>query len=244
MQLVIDIGNTRVKTGLFHGEELISNGVTDEEPVYAIKEYFDSPNEIEALIISSVRDSVDPDLIPIPETIHHVMFDHETELPIINKYESPKSLGLDRIALAVAAASLHPKQNVLVIDAGTCVTFDVVNRNGEYLGGIISPGIQLRLNAMHEGTSKLPQLKFDGKLGDKIGKSTEGCMKSGAVNGMLNEVMGTIKAMDGEFEDLKILLTGGDAQIFDNELKSGIFADPNLVLRGLNKILLHNIEKH
>ena len=244
MQLIVDIGNTRVKSGLFKGSELISHSISEESVSFVIEDHFNTNPNIEALIISSVGESVEAEDLSIPDSIQHVIFDHKTPLPINNLYESPETLGLDRIALAVGASSRFPNKNCLIVDAGTCLTMDIITDQVDYLGGVISPGIQLRLNSMHNGTANLPDLQHDFSIPKKIGKNTVECMRSGAVNGMLNEISGTINAMKDSFDNLKILLTGGDAELFDNELKSGIFADRNLVLRGLNKILLHNIEKH
>ena len=243
MQLAVDIGNTRVKCGLFREKELLFSEVSEKEAVYAIKDIYEENPGITAIIISSVRESLDADLIPIPETIHHIILDHETPLPIKIDYGSPETLGHDRIALAVAANAIFPKKNSLVIDAGTCVTYDLISNEGIYLGGSIAPGVSLRLNAMHEGTARLPKVDFDSVEVDSIGKNTVECMKSGAVNGLKNEIIGTISSFEKQFKDLQVLLTGGDIKVFDNELKSGFFADPNLVLRGLNYILLYNVEK-
>lgn len=243
MQLCVDIGNTRVKTGLFRQDELIYHNVSDLEPVYVIKEAFDNNTEIKALIISSVRKDLDIELVPIPETIHHVLFDFETPLPIQNLYESKESLGPDRIALAAGAYAIFPGENCLIFDAGTCLTMEFINQRAEYLGGSISPGIQMRLDAMHRGTSKLPKVLLDKDFKQELGKNTIDCMMSGAVNGIINEINGAIASFISEYKDLRIIVTGGDIKIFEKELKSTIFADPNLVLRGLNKILLHNIER-
>jgi type III pantothenate kinase len=241
VQLAVDIGNTRVKCGLFNAHEALEEFVSDKEPVYVIKDIYEQNQGIKAIIISSVRKSVDAELIPIPETIHHVVLDSDTPLPFTNLYKSPKTLGRDRIAAIAGAVVQHPLKNCLVIDVGTCLTMDIVNGKGEYLGGSISPGIKLRLTSMHVGTANLPQIDFDGLLPEQIGTNTEDCMKSGAVNGMLNEIRGTISVLQNQFDGLQVLLTGGDAKLFENELKSGIFANPNLVLQGLNEILLYNI---
>lgn len=243
MQLCVDIGNTRVKTGLFKKDELIYNSVSDLEPVYVIKDAFEKNPEIEALIISSVRKELDIELVPIPETIHHVLFDFETPLPIYNLYESKESLGPDRIALAAGAHALFPRENCLIFDAGTCLTMEFINQRSQYLGGSISPGIQMRLDAMHQGTAKLPQVLLDRSFKMDLGKNTTDCMMAGAVNGIINEINGAIASFKSEYNDIRVIVTGGDIKIFEKELKSTIFADPNLVLRGLNKILLHNIER-
>lgn len=243
MLLSVDIGNSRVKWALFEGRECKHSGVSEEEPVYVIKSLFDQYPEISALILSSVRKDLDVDMMPVPETIHHIILDHETEIPLTNLYQSPKTLGRDRLALAVAATALFPGRNNLVIDAGTCLTMDLVTEKGEFIGGTISPGIKLRLKSMADGTGNLPYIDFKGEEAEQIGKNTKDCMLSGAVNGMLNEVSGTISLMQRQFNRLNILITGGDMKIFDSRLKSDIFADPNLVLRGLNEILLYNLNK-
>ena len=243
MQLAVDIGNSRVKSALFKGHELFEQRVSEKEAVYVIKEYFDEFENIEALILSSVREDLDIDMLPIPETIHHIILDHETDLPFKNSYESPKSLGFDRIALAASAIDLFPGKNALLIDAGTCLTMDVITDQAEYLGGVIAPGLQMRLTAMYEGTANLPLLSYDGYSPSQIGKNTEECMLNGAAMGIINEVKQTITSIKEQFEDVSVLITGGDLKVFDIELKSGIFANPNLVLYGLNKILLHNIER-
>lgn len=243
MQLCVDIGNTRVKTGLFKQDELLHHDVSDLEPVYVIKEAFDKNPEIKALIISSVRKELDIDLIPMPETIHHILFDFETLLPIKNLYESKESLGQDRIALAVGAHALFPGENCLIFDAGTCLTMEFINQRSQYLGGSISPGIQMRLDSMHQGTAKLPKILLNKTFKPGLGKNTKDCMMAGAVNGIINEINGAIASFKTKYKDLRVIVTGGDIKIFEKELKSAIFADPNLVLRGLNKILLHNIER-
>jgi type III pantothenate kinase len=243
VQLAIDIGNSYVKYALYKGEELLNAQKSDLEPVYLIKQLYEENPDIGAIIISSVRESLDADTIPIPETIHHVILDHETPIPIKNNYKTGETLGRDRIALAVAAAHKFPDKNVAIVDLGTCMTIDVVNKQSEYLGGIISPGLQMRFEAMHKGTANLPLIKFENqKIPKTIGDSTQSCMESGAAHGMFMELIGTINDLKDEFDSLNVMLTGGDYKVFENELKIDIFADPNLVLRGLNQILLFNIE--
>ncbi|MEQ8521822.1 MAG: type III pantothenate kinase, partial [Vicingaceae bacterium] len=163
-------------------------------------------------------------------------------VPIKSLYSSPETLGHDRIALAVAGSEKFPNCNTLIIDIGTCMTMDLVDSSGTYHGGAISPGMELRFRSMHEGTSRLPLVDFASKkLPDQIGKTTRECMESGVILGMAHEIRGTIKELNKEFEDLKVLLTGGQHHLFEVPLKNSIFADPNLVLRGLNHILLYNL---
>jgi len=241
VQLTVDIGNSRVKTAIFEEDKMISNQTSNADFVQLIKDLVEENPNIKSIIISTVRASFDTDKIQFSEDIYRIVLNHETALPIQNRYESRETLGNDRLALAVGATVHFPLSNCLVIDSGTCLTMDVINDKNQFLGGTISPGIQLRLNSMHDGTANLPDIEFDHFIPDQIGKNTINGMKSGAVNGLLNEIRGTISTLNKEFDNLKVIITGGDAKLFDNELKSGIFADPNLVLRGLNKILLYNL---
>ena len=241
MQLAVDIGNSRTKYAVFDGEELVRSDKDERPAVYLIKDCFEQ-YPIKSVIISSVNEQVDPELIPIPETIHHLILDHQTPIPIKNTYKSPETLGHDRIALAVAANHQFPGQNALVIDIGTCVTYDVVDRNGTYLGGRISPGLRLRFASLHNGTARLPMIELNAStFPDLLGRDTVSSMESGVVQGLSNEMAATIKQFETEFNDLKIMLTGGDYKLFDKALKISIFADPNAVLRGLNQILLYNL---
>jgi type III pantothenate kinase len=241
VQLAVDIGNTRIKGGVFEGRELIFNDVSQKEAVYAIKDWVEAYPSINGIIISSVRKGLDPELIPIPETIHHIMLDDETELPIRLDYKTPETLGHDRIALAAGAWTRFPNKNSLVIDLGTCITMEVVSSEGIYLGGRISPGMKMRFDAMHKGTDGLPLISPDSKWPDEMGKSTEESMKAGVIHGILNEINDAIKGFSEEFNEIEVLITGGDSKLFENQFKSHIFADPNLVLHGLNSILLYNI---
>ena len=173
-----------------------------------------------------------------------MVLDQKTPIPIRLKYDSPETLGKDRIAMAVACKILYPNRNVLGIDFGTCITYDLVSQEGDYLGGAISAGVQLRFNAMHSGTASLPLIKWDPvgvKKIQKIGTTTNSSMISGVINGIKAEVLSFIEHYGENRNDLKVVLSGGDAEFFEKELKNGIFADPNLVLKGLNEILQYNL---
>jgi len=163
-----------------------------------------------------------------------------TPLPIRLKYTTPETLGKDRVAAAVGAFHLFPKENCLVVDAGTCLTLDVVSAEGEFLGGNISPGIEMRLKAMHHFTAKLPLVEKVETLGDWLGDSTKNAMLNGAELGALLEVEGFIGWCQVKFPSLRVVLTGGDADFFVKHTKTKIFAHQNLVLIGLNQILQHN----
>jgi type III pantothenate kinase len=165
-----------------------------------------------------------------------IILNAETPLPIKLNYLTPKTLGADRIAAVVGAHSLHPQKNILVIETGTCITYDFIDADGIYQGGGISPGIHLRFSALHNFTEKLPLVTA---IGDAalIGKSTESSIQSGVINGIIAELQGIISSYESNYENLTVILSGGDLEYFDKNLKNNIFAVPNIVLTGLNIIL-------
>ena len=236
MDLIIDIGNTRTKLALFSGGTL--------QKFYA----FENPNEeiLESIkqqkinrgIISSVSGKVDFWMETFPK-VDWIVLSPETKVPFTNRYETPKTLGLDRIALVAAAATKYPQQNVLIIDAGTCVTYDLLTANGEYLGGEITPGLQMRLKAMHNFTAKLPLVQVNPSV-LLTGASTEKSLQSGALNGLAAELDGMISRYSNQFENLIIVLTGGDTKVLAPLVKSGIFAPRKFLLEGLHGILAYN----
>ncbi len=234
MHLAIDIGNTRVKAGLFEQVELVQLFEAEDWNQLSLPLH-----DIEACIISNVGE-----VINVSEKLGDMEIlelSSETPLPIELSYNSPQTLGKDRIALAVAGSNLHPNSNVLVIDLGTCITYDLVNDREQYLGGNISPGVNMRLKAMHTFTGNLPLVKLDPQTG-LLGKDTESSMKSGVFHGILHEMDGMISAYKQEYDDLTVVLTGGDESLFESQLKNRIFVTPNLVLIGLNSILTYNVE--
>ena len=162
-------------------------------------------------------------------------------LPFKNLYKTPKTLGLDRIALIAAAASQYRAKNILVIDAGTCITYDFINSKNEYLGGAISPGLTIRYEALHNLTAKLPLLKPK-DLDVFIGNTTETSIHSGVINGVINEIDGVIKQYQSSNKDLTVILTGGDTNFLAKRLKSSIFANSNFLLEGLNHLLKINTD--
>ena len=176
----------------------------------------------------------------ITDLLNPFFLSSETKVPFKNNYETPKTLGVDRIALAAAATKKYPQRNVLIIDAGTCITFDFINKKNEYLGGAISLGIAMRYKALHDYTSKLPLLEMH-EVSNFIGTNTNASIHSGVVNGVLNEIEGVIKQYQKKYRDLTIVLTGGDTYFLAKQLKSGIFAHPNFVLEGLHTVLTYNL---
>jgi len=165
-----------------------------------------------------------------------------TPLPIENLYRSKVTLGKDRLAAAVAAADRFPGKDILVISAGTCITYDFVNSGKEYLGGGISPGIQMRLQAMHTFTGKLPLISFKKNV-PLIGNTTERSILSGVLHGAIAEIEGIAVHYKEQFPEVVIIISGGDAKYFDKRLKISIFAFPNIVIHGLYQILDFNVIK-
>lgn len=190
-------------------------------------------------IVSSVRKTTPYFLDYL--TKHHdlVTLSHKTKLPITNSYGTPKTLGLDRIAGVMGAASLYPGKSALVIDIGTCMTYDYIMDGKEYLGGNIAPGVELRLNAMHHFTSALPLVKRSWNA-ELLGSSTKSAMQNGAVWGIKLEIESFIKTLTKKMGPMVVILTGGDASYFGELIESKIFVHSNLLLKGLNDILEYN----
>ena len=236
MNLIIDIGNTLVKYAVFNNDQLVEILKTSEIETgkvnTLIKEF-----DIKNVIISSVRKEMNWNLDV--EVIH---LSHKTSLPINLNYKTPETLGKDRIANIVAVSEEYPNKNAVVIDAGTCITYDFINKNKEYLGGRISPGLEMRYKSLNEFTELLPKLSVSGES-KFIGDDTESSIYSGVEQGVLAEVSALISVFRKENEDLIVVVTGGDTFFFENALKNSIFADQNLVLKGLNIILKYNEDK-
>jgi len=249
MNLVLDYGNTLVKIALFRKDSILDLHTFEAMSLVQLKNLLDEmqlkynqPESIKYAIISSV--------IHYPEEIKTYLsgiFDFwelnsNLQLPIQICYSTPETLGNDRIALAVAASGLYPDEDLLVIDAGTCITYDFIDKNKNYYGGGISPGISMRYKALHTFTDKLP-LVTEKNEAELIGNSTIGAIQSGVINGTLAEVDGIIDRYKNKVQGIKIILTGGDIIYFDKKLKNNIFANSNLVLKGLNMILNYNVGK-
>ena len=237
MKLIIDIGNTAVKIALFKGKQLQNTTILKECTFQNILEFVNN-HDISGTIISSVKD-INAD---IEKLIHHfdaLLLDFNTLLPIIIDYKTPNTLGKDRIAAVVGASVLFPKQDVLVFDAGTCLTIDFITKEKVYKGGRISPGIEIRYKALHQFTNRLP-LCSSSQESVLMGYDTESSIISGVQQGILSEVREIINVYKKENKETIITVTGGDCFFFEKELKNSIFANPNLVLIGLNEILDYN----
>lgn len=242
MNLIIDVGNTAVKLAVFDGYKLVSQNTESKTRVLSAVKSLIKKFEIHRAILSKVGNLSHNTIHKISLRTNLTILSNDTPVPFENCYKTPETLGVDRIALAAAAVIQHPHKNVLVIDAGTCVTYDFVNDKNQYLGGAIAPGLAMRYKAMHTFTAKLPLLKPN-TTNQLVGGTTLECMHSGAFLGILNEVNGFISAYKKNYPNLTVILTGGDAKILGNQLKNSIFANSNFLLEGLNGILEFNITK-
>jgi len=241
MNLIIDIGNTRIKLGVFENAKLIHNeSVTIDGFIEEVKRII-GKFKCKNAIISSVGALNKDQINQIRIEINLIELKSSTKVPFKNMYASPKTLGVDRIALVASAISKYPNKNVLVIDAGSCITCDFINAKGEYFGGSISPGMQMRYKALNSFTSKLPLLEptYVDKM---IGDSTNQSIHIGIVQGVINEIDSFINAYRKINSDLTVVLTGGDTNFLSNRLKNGIFANPFFLMEGLNTILKYNLD--
>jgi len=240
MNLVVDAGNTQIKAGIFEGNELVYFLET-----YAFDEIlnFISSYKIENTLLCSVIIISDEWLKALKNISKLFILDFKLPIPLNNFYKTPETLGMDRLAGVVGASFLFPKKNCLIIDIGTCLKFDLVDQNNNYLGGSISPGLHMRFQSLHHFTSKLPILEPSLEKIDLIGNSTQQAIQSGVINGMIAEINGTINRYNEKILDIQLILCGGDALFFETKINQTIFAVPKLVLIGLNSILQHNVSK-
>lgn len=233
MLLALDAGNSSVKFGLFSDGMLIEEGRLDFKS--DLRSFINTANfqQIERIVSSSVLKDIRVGGLP---DVEHLLITSASNFPFKISYSSPKTLGVDR--LVASAAVYEENTNYLVIDVGTCVTYDIVTLDEGFLGGAISPGLSIRLKGMHNFTEQLPLVHLfesdQNSLLKLTGMSTVECMESGAFNGLKFEILGFIEAFKSNYPKLKVYLTGGGYEILGKELKSDIFAQRNLVLYGLH----------
>ncbi len=242
MVLVVDIGNTRSKGAVFESQEKKHEFVCLQTDLKSnIQAALQSFTAIKTLVVANVA-HIEPDFFICFEnkiTIHFIS--HNSIFPFKNRYKTPKTLGIDRMVLAAGAALQFPNKNRLVIDAGTCITYDFITASNDYLGGAISPGLRLRYEALHQFTAKLPLLDLENP-NDLIGNSTFEAIHSGVVYGITHEIEGFITAYKARYENFIIILTGGDSNFLAKRLKNGIFANSNFLLESLNQTFQYQIK--
>lgn len=238
MNLCIDIGNTALKFGIFEGNTLHQHGRSFEALAVANVEQVSF-----AIVSSVVLEHPVVDWLTI-NAIPFLTLSDSLTLPFTMAYTTPETLGTDRIAAIAGAVQRFPFQNSLVIAAGSCITYNAIDAKGMFLGGAISPGIRMRFEALHHFTAKLPLVDVKPMAEVQwIGKDTQTAIETGVYRAVLNEVEGFIRQFEADFENLNILICGGDAPFLVSHLKNNIFATPSLILEGLNYILQLNANK-
>lgn len=241
MNLVLDFGNTRIKTAVFEAATLKENRIFNSEAELLAN--LDSFQNIKNCLIGSVTNDHAKASELLSSKFQTIVFKANTPIPLKNLYKSALTLGSDRIAASVGAWSLYPNQNVLTIDAGTCIKYNFVNAANEYLGGAISPGLPMRLKAMNYYTQALPLVETDKTYDKLIGQSTAESLLGGALLASACEVDGMIDRYKEQYENLQVVLTGGDSDYLSKQLKNRFFADQTILLKGLNTLLNYNLEK-
>jgi type III pantothenate kinase len=241
MNLTIDLGNTALKWAIFEGKNLIFRGKFD---------YSNLNEDLKSLEEFQISKVAYTTVIQVPEELKNFLnrydfvfpINQNSKIPLKNIYETPQTLGLDRLMNAAAANYLFPKYDLLIIDCGTCLKIDLVSKQNEFVGGAIAPGLNMRYKALSHFTHQLPLLEPKA-FNNLTGKNTNDSIHNGAMSGMANEIIGAINNYSEIYPDLKLIITGGDYHYFQDIIeKKAIFAEPDLTLIGINLILLHNIE--
>ncbi len=241
MNLAIDIGNTVIKLAIFSNNEIIFKKSFSDLNLQDIKSILEKYPKLNKAILSTVS-KVKKDIIDFCADFFDFFIELNSGLkfPFTINYKTPETLGNDRIAAIAGANNIYPFNNILVIDIGTAVTYDFITNKNEYIGGNISPGINLRYKSLHEFTNRLPLLTISNESVPLLGSSTDSAISAGVENGLLYELESYINIYEKKYKDVKIVLTGGDSSLFEKKIKNTIFVHPNLVLMGLNKILEYN----
>jgi type III pantothenate kinase len=240
MILAIDIGNTQIKSAVFEHDKLLRKDIFPHlDWQNSVKNILKNFSNITHIVVSSVGKIEKEAFSVFNHEVNIYFISRETRFPFKNKYSTPNTLGIDRMILASGAVLQFPDCNRLVIDAGTCVTYDFIDKNDNYLGGAISPGIRLRYESLHNYTAKLPLLTKENPM-ETIGNSTEESIHSGVINGISFEIDGFINRYPNQNENFIIILTGGDADFLAKRLKNTIFANSNFLLESLNQTFQYN----
>ena len=239
MLLTIDVGNSRIKAAVFEHNKQVDFFIFEtNEALKNFENIFEKYPNLQKIILSSVG-KLEKEVVDfIQNRFPTEIIDHKSKFPFTNLYATPETLGIDRMVLAAGATLIYPNQNKLIIDAGTCITYDFVNAENQYLGGAISPGIKIRYKSLNNYTSKLPLLTLSEDF-EIIGNSTKSAIHSGVINGVIFEIEGFISQYSLKNQDLTIILTGGDAEFLAKRLKSTIFANSNFLLESLNLLSLY-----
>ncbi len=243
MHLAIDMGNTRIKAALFNEAALVQTYQFSDWS--ALLPLVDA-HAVTQAIVSSVGPVRAVQALGRRLPIPLLVLDGTTPLPFVNTYETPTTLGTDRLAAIAGAQQQYPEQNVLAIDAGTCITYDLIDREGYYRGGLISPGVQMRQRAMHTFTARLPLVEADDSPFNLTERSTVAALRSGALGGAAAEISQMIRMYGDKFPDLRVVISGGDASLLINAvpMEHPVTVVPHLILIGLNRILQHYVQQN
>ncbi len=235
ISLSIDIGNHALKLGVFESGDLQSSLRFDS--IIELSDYCKQFDAKTPAIISSVTNA---NLEPLATWFRNLLIlDEHTKWPLTINYKTPQTLGKDRLAAALGAMQIFPFKNCLIIDAGTAITYDFMTKNGEFMGGSIAPGLEMKFKALHQFTQKLPLISKTDTI-SLTGGNTEEAIQSGVMLGSIMEMQGFIDAYTNQYNSLQIIMTGGDHTYFVGKLKGTIFAEPDLVLKGLFELLKYN----
>ncbi|MBP9068350.1 MAG: type III pantothenate kinase [Bacteroidia bacterium] len=240
--LALDLGNTCIKAGSFSGNKL--QGIRSFSNINELINEADYVLKHSHVILCSVTDDHLKFIEHFGKEVAHTVFTSQTPIPIKNLYQTSATLGSDRLAASIGAYSLYPNSDVLCIDCGTCIKYNFVNAKNEFLGGAISPGLQMRFKALKHFTNKLPLVEMNESYDKLVGQNTNESILSGVVLGTINEIKGIIEEYQQSYPHIKIVITGGDGNFFAKHLKkNSIFTHPNLVLLGLDQTLNFTLEK-
>ncbi len=241
MNLIIDIGNTLAKLVAFDGDIPVEEIKTSNETLEHLSEFVNKYSFSQGIVsnVFEIKTEAEQQLNKLDFPLLYL--NAQTPIPITNDYMTPETLGADRLAAAVGAYTQYPGHDILIIDAGTCLTFEFIDKHGHYKGGYISPGLQMRFKSLNTFTAQLPLTDSNG-IFSEIGYDTETSIRSGVIQGMKFEIEGLIKYFQEKHPALLVFLTGGDIFNFDSKIKSLIFADKYIVPKGLNRILTFNNE--
>lgn len=236
-QFIIDIGNTRIKTAIFEQDNLLEESSFEDFGRFFT---YSKSRDFSHAIVSSVTYSESQlmDLLDFP----FLFLSTKTRMPFQNLYATPETLGVDRKAAVLGARTVFQNCPILAIDLGSCITYDFMDESDSYFGGAISPGLQMRFKAMNQYTARLPLVEMGQEDKPKLtGDSTVGSLRAGVYYGIQFEMQGFIRTYRDQHDGLKAIICGGDSKIFESLTKDHIFVIPNLVLRGLNRILTYNV---
>lgn len=238
IRLCLDFGNTRLKYALFDEDHMVESATLINDSIPVIQELLDKYAPDASILSSVINHTPEIETILAERTSFHKL-SHLTKLPFTVPVGKPETMGADRIALAAAAVKFYPGKNNLVIGLGTAITYNFINKYNEFLGGSISPGMELRFKSLNDYTALLPLVKKDWNF-PLVGYDTKTNILSGVILGMVKEIDGIIDAYTEKYENFNVVLTGGDSSYFGVHLKNTIFADPEFLFKGLYAISFYN----